>query len=122
MPDTDSTKNSLVGAHTSSAGSALQDTKTLAESFALLSRYGDEFMDENPLVGEPGSFILSKSGDADRLGVSQPSSSISRPSSVPGRAGTPQVKVDTPGKTPDRGATGPEESSKLRKKKAKVGS
>ncbi|KAH8431268.1 Mediator of RNA polymerase II transcription subunit 6 [Aspergillus melleus] len=82
-------------------------------------------MDENPLVGEPGSFILSKSGDADRLAAPKPSSNISRPSSVPGRAATPQVKVDTPGKVPDKGtpgATGSEETSKMRKKKARAGS
>lgn len=42
----------------------LQSLKLLAESFSLSSRYGSEYMDENPLVGEPGSFILSKSRDA----------------------------------------------------------
>lgn len=32
----------------------------LAESYSLSLRYGNEYMDENPLVGEPGSFIMSK--------------------------------------------------------------
>ncbi|PLB49496.1 para-aminobenzoate synthase [Aspergillus steynii IBT 23096] len=125
LPEADPNKNPLVGGQASNASSGLQDTITLAESFALLSQFGDEFMDESPLVGEPGSFILSKSGDADRLGAPKPSSNISRPSSVPGRAVTPQVKVDTPGKLPDKatmGATGSEESGKLRKKKTKAGS
>ncbi|KAL1965249.1 hypothetical protein VTN77DRAFT_6003 [Rasamsonia byssochlamydoides] len=52
------TKAPLAGANVSST--TFQDTRSLMEAFNLLSRYGDEFMDENPLVGEPGSFILSK--------------------------------------------------------------
>ncbi|MFT7763773.1 UNVERIFIED_CONTAM: hypothetical protein ODW78_21555, partial [Salmonella enterica subsp. enterica serovar Enteritidis] len=52
-------KSSLGG---STASSNYQDTRSLAESFSLLTRYGDEFMDESPLVGEPGSFILSRTG------------------------------------------------------------
>jgi mediator of RNA polymerase II transcription subunit 6 len=44
-------------------GSTIQDTRNLAEAFSLFSRYGDEFMDDSPLVGEPGSFILSKTNE-----------------------------------------------------------
>ena len=35
--------------------------KTLAESYNLALRYTGEYMDDNPLIGEPGSFVLSKS-------------------------------------------------------------
>lgn len=52
------TKAPLAGVNISS--SAFQDTRTLMEAFTLLSKYGDEYMDENSLVGEPGSFILTK--------------------------------------------------------------
>lgn len=38
-----------------------QSLQVLAESYSLSVRYGKEYMDDNPLVGEPGSFILSKS-------------------------------------------------------------
>lgn len=38
-----------------------QGLQMLAESYNLSMRYGSEYMDENPLVGEPGSFILTKS-------------------------------------------------------------
>ncbi|KAK2764926.1 hypothetical protein FQN54_008623 [Arachnomyces sp. PD_36] len=44
-------------------GSTAQDTRNLAEAFNLFSKYGDEFMDDSPLVGEPGSFILSKQNE-----------------------------------------------------------
>lgn len=33
----------------------------LAYSYDLADRYANEYMDENPIVGEPGSFKLSKS-------------------------------------------------------------
>lgn len=56
-----STKPPLSTKNTSEYDS--QGLKLLAESFSLSSRYGSEYMDENPLVGEPGSFILSKSRD-----------------------------------------------------------
>ncbi|KAB8237811.1 Mediator of RNA polymerase II transcription subunit 6 [Aspergillus alliaceus] len=123
MPGTDSTKTPLVGLQMTSVGTVFQDTKSFAESFGLLARYGEEFMDENPLVGEPGSFILSKSGDADRAAAAKQPPNISRPGSVLGRVGTPQDKVDTPGKTAEKGATpSASDENKARKKKAKIGS
>lgn len=38
--------------------SSLQDARTLLESFDLTLRYNGEYMDSNPLLGEPGSFKL----------------------------------------------------------------
>ncbi|PTU18716.1 hypothetical protein P175DRAFT_0443233 [Aspergillus ochraceoroseus IBT 24754] len=123
MPDVDASSKAAAALVSSQAqqtsGSTFQDLKTLAESFNLLSRYGDEFMDENPLVGEPGSFILSKAGDTDRGATAkQPPP----PSTIPGRVATPQVKVDTPGKTSEKAAPSGAEESKLRRKKSKLGS
>lgn len=40
------------------------DARTLFDSFALSLRYGHEFMDENPLKGEPGSFHFSATSQA----------------------------------------------------------
>lgn len=131
------TSTSTTGpATTSNVGSSVQDTRALAESFSLLSRYGDEFMDENPLVGEPGSFILSRSGDVDRNTATatkqaQPSStSTTAPgtaTNAPTRVGTPRVTVDTPGKASvsasDKGGNTPvSEENKSRRKKSKAGS
>lgn len=139
MPDADSqTKAPLTTgpATTSNVGSSVQDTRTLAESFSLLSRYGDEFMDENPLVGEPGSFILSRSGDVDRNTATATATKQAQPSSTtapgtstnaPTRVGTPRVTVDTPGKASvsasDKGGNTPiSEENKSRRKKSKAGS
>lgn len=140
MPDTDfqtkallmgsqTTSTSTTGPATSNVGSSVQDTRALAESFSLLSRYGDEFMDENPLVGEPGSFILSRSGDVDRTTATtkqaQPSSmTAGAATNAPTRVGTPRVTVDTPGKgsVSDKGGNTPiSDENKLRRKKSKIG-
>lgn len=37
----------------------LQETNALAESLNLSMRYSSEYMNTNPLVGEPGSFVFS---------------------------------------------------------------
>lgn len=128
MPEADSqtrtsTGQSLTGAGVSGAGSNVQDTRTLAESFNLLSRYGEEFMDENPLVGEPGSFILSRAGDVDRPAPAAATTTKQVPSAAGGttnasRVSTPQVKVDTPGKA---GSATPISDEKKRRK-SKIGS
>lgn len=134
MPEADSqtrtsTGQSLTGAGVSGAGSNVQDTRTLAESFNLLSRYGEEFMDENPLVGEPGSFILSRAGDVDRpapAAAAAPAAATTTkqvPSAAGGttnasRVSTPQVKVDTPGKA---GSATPISDEK-KQRKSKIGS
>jgi mediator of RNA polymerase II transcription subunit 6 len=42
----------------------LQDTRILLEAINMSLRYGKEYMNEMPLVGEPGNFRLSKTKDA----------------------------------------------------------
>ncbi|KAF1814627.1 MED6-domain-containing protein [Eremomyces bilateralis CBS 781.70] len=39
------------------------DLSLLWDSFQLASRYGSEFADENPLLGEPGSFVFSSTSE-----------------------------------------------------------
>ena len=88
MPDIQAqAKASLAG--TSTNFSSNEDTRNLTEALALLSKYGDEFMDETPLVGEPGSFIFSKASDA-------PSSTrqVSRTNApVPGSSGPAKAET-----------------------------
>ncbi|KAJ5254115.1 hypothetical protein N7524_011295 [Penicillium chrysogenum] len=117
-------KSSLGGSTTSSA---YQDTRSLAESFSLLTRYGDEFMDENPLVGEPGSFILSRTGGeptgsaakaAPKIAAAAPTGT---PSALPVRASTPQVRVETPGKVSEKSTSPPSSAGdKGKRKKSRV--
>lgn len=117
VPDDTTNKTQSFTGTQSDTSSSVSDMMTLAESFNLLARYGDEFMDETPLVGEPGSFILSRAGDTDRGATSKQQQYTS--TAAPGRIGTPQTKVDTPGKFSDKGSTAEEPK---RKKKSKPGS
>ncbi|KAL8799328.1 MAG: hypothetical protein Q9182_005972 [Xanthomendoza sp. 2 TL-2023] len=83
-----------------------QSPQLLQASFELSLRYGQEYMDENPLVGEPGSFIITKSRDSQQLSQ-QPkpkpgSASTTKPS-------TPQIKTDVP-KQAEKDAVGAEKS------------
>ncbi|KAK5787554.1 hypothetical protein VI817_010051 [Penicillium citrinum] len=104
--------------------SSYQDTRSLAEAFNLYTRYGDEFMDENPLQGEPGSFILSRNaGDNERgnKNTSKPGTlPVTANTPVPGRVSTPQVRVDTPGKASDKSNSPPSSGDNKGKKKSRV--
>jgi mediator of RNA polymerase II transcription subunit 6 len=124
MPDapTDTQSSSKSNLGGSATGSNYQDTRNLAESFSLLTRYGDEFMDENPLAGEPGSFILSRAGGESGAGkqaapkVSAGASLTVPAAGPPGRATTPQVRVETP-KGSDKGASPPSSGGDRGKRK-----
>lgn len=45
------------------------DARLAEESLAIHLKYGGEFMDENPITGQPGSFHLSSTGRKDKLAV-----------------------------------------------------
>lgn len=60
--DTPSTKLPLIAPSTTQT-SSVSDARTLFESFNLAMRYGNEYMDENPLLGEPGSFVFSSTNE-----------------------------------------------------------
>jgi len=96
MPDTQSQAKSTEARPSSKIVPAgdFKEARILAESFALSLRYGNEYMDENPLVGEPGSFILSKSHEQPQM----QSQSQSRPpvSVKPSAPPTPQPKMAIP--------------------------
>lgn len=75
---------------TSSNNDSIQGTRTLVESFAMALRYGSEYMDENPLVGEPGAFILSTSRAA---GPNPALASTSAPTKINGGTTTTKPVV-----------------------------
>ena len=90
-----SSKAPLTSGKTSTAD--LRDASLLAESFALSLRYGNEYMDENPLVGEPGSFILTKSREVPSQSQIQSQTSNSTASTKPSAPPTPApLKTDIP--------------------------
>jgi hypothetical protein len=89
MPDSQRVKD---GQATKAASepqvSGATDTRTLIEAMAMSVRYRGEFMDDAPLVGEPGNFRLAKKKDALSVpGLQAPGNS---------RQGTPATKASTP--------------------------
>lgn len=122
--------SSKTGLGISTTSSSYQDTRSLAEAFNLFARYGDEFMDENPLVGEPGSFIMSRVGGENDRATAKATSKVApgaaatgTPSVPPGRVSTPQVRVDTPGKASDKSSSPPSSGeNKGKRKKSRVAS
>ncbi|EFE41370.1 hypothetical protein TRV_03882 [Trichophyton verrucosum HKI 0517] len=109
VPGTQNTTPGAVSPPSKLGAAASQDMRTLADALNLLSRYGDEYMDEMPLVGEPGSFIISKNA-ANTLavpGTENPSGSVGTTKSiVRSPSGTPVPKPggpDTPSASPALG-------------------
>ena len=81
-----------------------QSIQMLADSYSLALRYGDEYMDQNPIIGEPGSFRLAKSHDS-MLSASMTTSKSSQPPSSlrnetpaphPERSPSPRSKAEDP--------------------------
>ena len=95
--DTAATKASLASKATSDTD--YQGVQLQNESYNLLLRYGNEYMDENPIVGEPGNFKLSKSRDPALASFASTNKSsfdsikVATPASATG-APTPPIKTE----------------------------
>jgi mediator of RNA polymerase II transcription subunit 6 len=96
----------------------LQDTSTLLKAINMSLLYGKEYMNEMPLVGEPGHFRLAKTKDAFAPpSVSKPAQSASQqvsptkgslvPSPPPP---PPPIQTDVPPATSKKSAKGTEKS------------
>jgi mediator of RNA polymerase II transcription subunit 6 len=96
--------------------------QTLAESYSLSLRYNNEYMDENPLVGEPGSFIMTKTREpAPQSALKIQTSITTKPAEAPE---TKSITPFAPGKKVSKGAekspitTGTKDKKARRKSKA----
>ncbi|KAI9832548.1 MAG: hypothetical protein M1819_004338 [Sarea resinae] len=84
----------------------VQEARALEQSLNLSLQYANEYMDENPLVGEPGSFILSSSRVPPQAQAQNKAAAAVKASSPP----TPQPK-NLPSPTAGRkGSKGGEKS------------
>ena len=69
----------------------------LAESWDLSFRYGNDYMDENPIIGEPGSLKLSKSRDLAISSSMSSTASTHQPFKAPVKKVTAApIKTDLP--------------------------
>ena len=105
LPTTKESINVTEASQNSQAKTAndVQSSALFGQSFDFYLRYGAEYMDENPLTGEPGSFILSRArnGEPGLLTSSskaKPSQQPSLPRSsspVQGSKKSPELEVKT---------------------------
>lgn len=84
-----------------------QSLQILLESYSLSVRYGKEYMDDNPLVGEPGSFILSKSRELAAAPVIQ---TAPKTSPMTRRPAAPEIKTTNLTGSTRKGSKGAEKS------------
>jgi len=66
IPMLDSITSGKKATHPGTSTSTYLGSRLLAESLEMSIRYGDEYMDENPITGQPGDFHLSTTGRKDR--------------------------------------------------------
>ena len=97
MPATQETATTAK-ASKSTPGTDLQGVHMLAYSYELSDRYANEYMDENPIVGEPGSFKLSKSHNSS-LATSMTTSKGSSQSQEVSKPSSQSADVATPAKS-----------------------
>ena len=97
LPATQETANS---AKTSKSISdlGLQGVQMLEYSYSLFNRYGNEYMDENPIVGEPGAFKLSKSLNSS-LATSMTTSKTSSQAQEGSKSSSQSTEMPTPAKS-----------------------
>lgn len=125
LPDTlGGSKKVLV----SSDSSNFLSSRLLEESLQISLKYGDEYMDENPITGQPGDFHLSTTGRKDKEKLAVPPS-IKGPLTSPATTSTVPVphpiKTDiTPTRKGGKGDKSPKTPGsgipKLKRKKTKT--
>lgn len=110
--------------------SEYEDTQMFLEALNLSSRYGKEYMDDAPLVGEPGNFRTSKARDTaappketpatDRQPPAQSKEKSPAPSPPPPiQTDVPQVVGKKSAKGGDRSPTTPGGREKPKRRKSR---
>lgn len=97
LPAIQETVNSAK-ASKSTSDLGLQGVQMLEYSYSLFNRYGNEYMDENPIVGEPGSFKLSKS-QGSSLATSMTTSKTSSQAQEGSKTSSQTTEMPTPAKS-----------------------
>ena len=110
-----------------SPGSSFQEARSLAESLNSTLRYGSDYMDEHPLIGEPGSFILASThGTTQAQARPQPRVQAPRKASAaaapaPSTTSAPSASTGRKGsKSGDKSPTSPAAPGKPKRKKSKA--
>ena len=90
---------SLIPESQQKQSSSTQDSRLLARSFQTYLEFGDEYMDENPLIGEPGSFSFTHSAAAVKKRRADEEAAVAaaakaKEQQAASRVATPATKVE----------------------------
>lgn len=107
-----------------------EETQMFLEALNLSRRYGKEYMDDAPLVGEPGNFRSSKVRDAAVVtkdaATNDPQPPIPPKETRPAHSPPPPIQTDVPqvasrksAKAGDRSPTTPSGREKPKRRKSK---
>lgn len=120
LPDSQTLQKAATAAHSNS----YLDDRLLDESFNLSMRYGDEYMDENPITGQPGAFNLTSTGrERKHIPISLQKKALENQTkaagATAGESAKPEVVPPTrKGTKSDKSASG---KPKIKRKKSKGG-
>lgn len=97
LPDAFSNSKKTASSTNTNASNYL-DVRLLEESLNITLKYGDEYMDENPITGQPGDFHLSTTGlkERDKLMVPATTRTAAPTSSAKPSAPPTPLKTDIP--------------------------
>lgn len=107
---------------------AAADARLLTESLSLSIRYGDTYMDENPITGQPGDFHFSSTGrvEKDKLMMPVPTAKQPFASKTTKKDSQPSLGIKTKDLPPSRKGSKAEKSprtpggTKPKRRKSKV--
>ncbi|PMD43001.1 mediator of RNA polymeras-like protein II transcription subunit 6 [Hyaloscypha variabilis F] len=126
LPDSLQSKKSI----TTSNNSTYLSSRLLEHTLDITLKYGDEYMDENPITGQPGEFHLSSTGRKEAGKLAVPAAGAKGPLSLASKATPtpPALKTDIPParkgskskESPKTPGTGGPPKPKRRKSKALV--
>ena len=89
---TDTTKSS-----TATSNPSITDSRALLDAFRIFARYGNEYMDDIELVGEPGNFSFKKIDNNPNPPASRPSQSQVTPSTQAPMSTQQSKETESPG-------------------------
>lgn len=81
---------------TSSNSSTFLSSRLLEETLNISMKYGDEYMDENPITGQPGEFHFSSTGRKEKDKLIVPATGVKGPLQTSAKAtpAPPALKTD----------------------------
>jgi mediator of RNA polymerase II transcription subunit 6 len=105
-PLPESLNNQKKNLPSSTSSSTYLSSRLFEESLNISLKYGDEYMDENPITGQPGDFHLSTTGRKERDKLMVPLPGKESTQAVSNSTGPPSLSVKTESPISRKGSKG----------------